>query len=522
MPVTNAYAPIEHLGNGVTTLFAYNFMIFDEAHLVVTVDDVVKTLSTHYTVTGERSQSGGSITFVVAPANAAVVEISRAVPYVRETDYQEGGGFPAGTVDDDQDDQEMQIQQLAYGVSDLYVQLEELRQLIEDLGEVSGGIGSELTLNNLTISNLLTAVEAAITDLTVTNLTVTESFDPPDQSIHVEHLGDDVVQFILNSAGGGGGSGNVVFSGNGRLTLDAASPVMTTDYTAKTEFFDTSTSVFINNGDDTFSAVPVSGLTCDITDTTKSPAAAAADKIYHAIVWDDNGTMRLTRGPAWASDTSEGTGAATAEPLFIQSNIGRIMVNKYDITNGPLAKQGTIRGAIMTDGSGQLKWLMGSNAVGGGQIWLCIDNISNPAGINTCAQNQTVSWSKSTTTVEPFNTPSLGMRCTLVRCLNESFVRALFVAQATPGTSTNTAIALGVDSTSVAAVGQAAASTGQDASMTLGDTTNAMLCNYARAPGKGKHYIQCLQFMTFANNSTYYGGTATGDGGCGLFVDATI
>lgn len=35
------------------------------------------------------------------------------------------------------------------------------------------------------------------------------------------------------------------------------------------------------------------------SDTTKSPAAVASERVYDLFVWDDSGTMRCTRGPAW-------------------------------------------------------------------------------------------------------------------------------------------------------------------------------------------------------------------------------
>jgi len=135
--------------------------------------------------------------------------------------------------------------------------------------------------------------------------------------------------------------------------------------------------------------------------------------------------------------------------------------------------------------------------------------------IGTVVQDSTVSWSKSTTTIEPSNGSST-MRATFVRGLDDNSVRVYFQGQASPGTSTNAAIGIGIDSTSALATGQSACSTGQDASLSLADTTNPMLSNYNSTPGLGKHYIQCLQFLTIANTSTYYSGSTYGHG---LFCD---
>lgn len=117
MPVSAYPGPNTHTGNGVTTLFAYSFRILDESDLKVTVDGVVKALTTHYTVAGEGDAGGGSITFLSAPAAAAAIIIERVRPYTRTTDYQRNGAFDEETVDKDFDSEEMQVQQLAAAIA---------------------------------------------------------------------------------------------------------------------------------------------------------------------------------------------------------------------------------------------------------------------------------------------------------------------------------------------------------------------------------------------------------------------
>lgn len=110
MPVTASYTPNSSTGNGVTTVFAYNFPILDEDDLLVTVDGVEQTSG--YTVSGVGSPTGGSITFSVAPANGTTVLRARDVPYDRETDYQANGDLLEVTLDADLDRIVMQVQQL--------------------------------------------------------------------------------------------------------------------------------------------------------------------------------------------------------------------------------------------------------------------------------------------------------------------------------------------------------------------------------------------------------------------------
>lgn len=85
-------------------------------------------------------------------------------------------------------------------------------------------------------------------------------------------------------------------------------------------------------------------------DATKSPAAVANNSNYDVFVWNDAGTVRATRGPAWTGDGTRGAGAGTTELEYFE---GR-WVNKVAITNGPLARRGLYVGTIRSDGSAQI------------------------------------------------------------------------------------------------------------------------------------------------------------------------
>jgi hypothetical protein len=110
MPVGLYTGPNTHTGNGVTTVFAYDFKILQSADLKVTVDGVVTT--TGFTVSGAGSSGGGSITFSSAPANGVEIVLSRSRAYNRTTDYQRNGSFDEETVDADFDAVVMLVQQL--------------------------------------------------------------------------------------------------------------------------------------------------------------------------------------------------------------------------------------------------------------------------------------------------------------------------------------------------------------------------------------------------------------------------
>lgn len=86
MTVTANDGSDRSVANGVTTVFAYGFKIDDDDDIAVYVDDVLKTKTTHYTVSGVGG-AGGSITFLVAPANLAVVTRIRKETVSQETNY---------------------------------------------------------------------------------------------------------------------------------------------------------------------------------------------------------------------------------------------------------------------------------------------------------------------------------------------------------------------------------------------------------------------------------------------------
>jgi len=83
-----------YTGNGVTVVFAYDFLITAAADLVVTVLSTdgstltTKTLNVDYTVTGAGDPNGGNIEMTVAPASGELLTITRAVVISQEVDLQ--------------------------------------------------------------------------------------------------------------------------------------------------------------------------------------------------------------------------------------------------------------------------------------------------------------------------------------------------------------------------------------------------------------------------------------------------
>jgi hypothetical protein len=103
MTITNTtLASPTYNGNGSTTAFATGFQFISNSDLQVVVTDAdgvetIKTLTTHYTVTGAGVAGGGTVTFLTAPASGTFVNIKSNVTLDQQVDYVEGGAFSAAT-----------------------------------------------------------------------------------------------------------------------------------------------------------------------------------------------------------------------------------------------------------------------------------------------------------------------------------------------------------------------------------------------------------------------------------------
>src|SRR3990167_4684056 len=95
MTIQTQAARNEYVGDCSTTAFPYTFRILDQTHLNVYVDCSLRTLTTHYTVTGVDASGGGMVNLATAPNAGEPVVIVRDVPYTQTTDYVEGSRFPA-------------------------------------------------------------------------------------------------------------------------------------------------------------------------------------------------------------------------------------------------------------------------------------------------------------------------------------------------------------------------------------------------------------------------------------------
>lgn len=178
----------------------------------------------------------------------------------------------------------------------------------------------------------------------------------------------------------------------GRLTLQTATPVMTTTQSAKTTIYYTAyqgNQIPIYDGTNMVSTTITGGeISVLTTDTTKSPAAIGASKVNDWFVWNDSGTLRISHGPDWTNDTTRSAGTALVM-------VNGILLNNASITNGPAASRGTYVGTTRSNASSQLDWIFGASASGGTAAVLWVWNAYNRVDVTT-AVTDSGNWSTGT------------------------------------------------------------------------------------------------------------------------------
>jgi hypothetical protein len=116
MTVSSATSKVQYNGNGSTTVFAYTFKVFNQNDLTVIVrsatgTETVKTITTHYTVSGVGSAGGGNVTMLTAPTATETITILREQDLTQELDLVENDPFPAQSLEDALDKLTFTVQQ---------------------------------------------------------------------------------------------------------------------------------------------------------------------------------------------------------------------------------------------------------------------------------------------------------------------------------------------------------------------------------------------------------------------------
>ncbi len=284
----------------------------------------------------------------------------------------------------------------------------------------------------------------------------------------------------------------------GRLTLTSGAPVLSSGVSgAATIYYSpyNGNQIPIYNGAGFLATtfVELSNATTQSSTGKAGPAAVTTNSNYDLFVWNDSGTIRLTRGPAWTSDTARGTGAGTTE---LQRLLG-ILTNKVAITNGPGANLGTYVGTVRSDGASQINYQMNPAAAAGGAapvigVW----NAYNQVAVATTSRDSTASWSYGTATWRSANN-SASNRISFIDGLGGGGVRADYLVGFGANGGDTAFIGVNLNSTSATPnVAGILSATGA----VIGVTTS-----FAGAAALGFNYVQAVEKGDGTAALTFYG-----------------
>jgi len=119
MTISSTTVKNSYSGDGSTTTFTYTFKIFQDSDIQVIIrsangTETIKTITTHYTVTGAGVSTGGTVVFTSGniPTSTQTVVLRRNIPQTQAIDYIANDPFPAESHEEGLDRATMAIQQI--------------------------------------------------------------------------------------------------------------------------------------------------------------------------------------------------------------------------------------------------------------------------------------------------------------------------------------------------------------------------------------------------------------------------
>lgn len=457
-------------GNGATIVWPFSFPVLEAGHLSVILTDASGLETTvppgQYSVTGICDPAGGSVTYPLTGspvASGTKLTLLRTVPYTQTTVLSNQGGYYPEVVERRFDQIYMALQQLQERVS---------RASLYSLSNPATEQANYALIQPLQQMNCLTMQG----DLLTRDATSHKRLPRGTAGQFLGVSGADLAWSVPSQP----------VAPQGRLTLSSGEPVMSANQAGKTSIFYTpyvGNNVPIYDGS-AFVPTPFAERSNDLTQSVigkAGPSVAGPYQCVDGFVWNDTGTVRLTRGPKWrragaftvtvatpavvtwvghglgdgatwtpesttgslpaggqvvlgttyfvtridndtfkisttlanqvagtfinttgaqsgvhtgANYTSgRGAGAGTCELEMLNG----VLVNKYDIANGPAARMGTFVGTIYCNGASQVDFKMGSVASGFGEAMIGIWNAYNRVAIKGSVGTSTASWSVPST-----------------------------------------------------------------------------------------------------------------------------
>ena len=393
MATNTATSLTTHTGNGSTNAFAISFSFLADSEIDVTVADVLKTINTHYTI------SGSTVTFTSGntPANGASVKLQRDTDIsAKKVDFSDGSVLTEADLDANSD----QIIFAQQEITDKLAGIEEGATADQTNAEIRTAVEAASDSNVFTDADhsKLNAIEASATaDQTASEIrTLVESasdsnvFTDADHSklnaIEASATADQTNAEIRTAVEAATDSN--VFTDADHTKLNAIEAGATTDQTAseiRTLVESASDSNVFTDADHTkLNAIEASA---DVTDATNVDAAGAVmnsdlDTKGEILVGDGSGDPTAlsvgTNGYILTADSSEATGIKWAANAGGGGGgaIGNVVEDTTPQLGGSLDVNGqdivsTSNGDIDLDPNGSGKVVAKGNATrGSGQLKL--------------------------------------------------------------------------------------------------------------------------------------------------------
>ncbi|HEX2242217.1 MAG TPA: hypothetical protein VHK27_02970, partial [Gammaproteobacteria bacterium] len=275
MTISNENRVVRHIGNGVTTVFPYTFLI-PEGRAVVSVYDTLTGVQTTlsepaYSITGEDDVNGGTVTYNpggVPIPNTKWLIIERVMPYTQSLSITNQAGFFPDLLEQQLDRTTMQIQQISEELNRAIVVLPgetppNATQLVATLNASQTAAAASATAAASSASAATAARDAALS-------AVPNAFPLTRTAMLALNTSTHTVAYLLEA----GRRGQFVWDGSDLSgTLLGASRTSTGVNTGTDVVTDN------NHGYETGFAVVVTGT---------APGGLANNTLYYVIKVDDN------------------------------------------------------------------------------------------------------------------------------------------------------------------------------------------------------------------------------------------
>jgi hypothetical protein len=230
------------------------------------------------------------------------------------------------------------------------------------------------------------------------------------------------------------------------------------------------------------------------TDSTKSPAAVAASKVYDLFVWNDSGTVRCTRGPAWTNATTRG---------YTLTMVDGILLNTSAITNGPAALRGTWVGTIASNASSQIDFIFGTVGPVAGvlNVW----NAYNRVDVGCTVLDTSSNYAYASTTVRQAHA-STSMQVSFVVGAQEDAFTANYTQLDTLAAGPSNFVSCGVGYDSITAYSVSSFAENMTATASMFGTPSAL---FTATPTVGSHYVSALEQGNAISNTFNSGGASS-------------